>query len=85
MARGKKHTAKQIVNLLRQVGVGVGNGRTLPQACRRSGWLDGGCADAPREREQADHRDDVIGPVEPVALTTPFRVCVANRRLGVVN
>ena len=26
MARGKKHTAEQIVNLLRQVEVGVGNG-----------------------------------------------------------
>jgi len=34
MARGKKHTAEQIVNLLRQVEVGVGNGKTLPQAYR---------------------------------------------------
>ena len=33
MTRGKKHTAEQIVNLLRQVEVGVGNGKTLPQAC----------------------------------------------------
>jgi putative transposase len=31
MARGKKHTAEQIVNLLRQVEVGVANGKTLPQ------------------------------------------------------
>ena len=30
MARGKKHTAEQIVNLLRQVEVGVANGK----ACR---------------------------------------------------
>jgi len=32
MARGKKHTGEQIVNLLRQVEVGVANGKTLPQA-----------------------------------------------------
>ncbi len=32
MARGKKHTAEQIVNLLRQVEVRVANGKTLPQA-----------------------------------------------------
>lgn len=32
IARGKKHTAEQIVNLLRQVEVGVANGNTLPQA-----------------------------------------------------
>ena len=34
MSRGKKHTAEQIVNLVRQVEVGVANGRTLPQAGR---------------------------------------------------
>ncbi len=34
MARGKKHTAEQIVNLVRQVEVGVANGKTLPQACK---------------------------------------------------
>ena len=34
MRRGKKHTAEQIVNLLRQVEVGVANGKTLPQACK---------------------------------------------------
>jgi transposase len=37
MARGKKHTAEQIVNRLRQVEVGVGNGKTLPQACKDAG------------------------------------------------
>ena len=36
MARGKKHTAEQIVNLLRQVEVGVANGKTLLQACKES-------------------------------------------------
>jgi putative transposase len=35
MARGKKHAAEQIVNLLRQVEVGVANGKTLPQARAR--------------------------------------------------
>ena len=34
MARGKRHAAEQIVNLLRQVEVGVANGKTLPQACK---------------------------------------------------
>ena len=36
MSRGKKHTAEQIVNLLRQVEVGVANGKTLPQACKEA-------------------------------------------------
>ena len=36
MARGRKHTAEQIVNLLRQVEVGVANGKTLPQACKEA-------------------------------------------------
>ena len=36
MARGKKHTAEQIVNLLRQVEVFVANGKTLPQACKEA-------------------------------------------------
>ena len=36
MARGKKHTAEQIVSLLRQVEVGVANGKTLPQACKEA-------------------------------------------------
>jgi len=34
MARGKKHTPDQIVSLLRQVEVGVANGKTTPMACR---------------------------------------------------
>ena len=36
MARGKKHTAEQSVNLLRQVEVGVANGKTLPLACKEA-------------------------------------------------
>ena len=36
MGRGKKHTAEQIVNLLRQVEVFVANGKTLPQACKEA-------------------------------------------------
>jgi len=37
MARGKKHTPEQIVSLLRQIEVGVANGKTTPAACRESG------------------------------------------------
>ncbi len=36
MARGKKHTAEQIVNTLRQVEVGIANEKTLPQACKEA-------------------------------------------------
>jgi putative transposase len=36
MARGKKQTAEQIVNLLRQVEVGVANGKRLPHACKEA-------------------------------------------------
>jgi putative transposase len=32
MARGKKHSAEQIVNLLRQMPVGVANGKSMAQA-----------------------------------------------------
>jgi transposase-like protein len=37
MARGKKHSAEQIVSLLRQIEVAVANGKTTPVACRESG------------------------------------------------
>ena len=36
MVRGKKHTAEQVVNLLRQVEVGVANGKSLAQACKEA-------------------------------------------------
>jgi putative transposase len=36
MTRRKKHTAEQIVDLLRQVEVGVANGKTLQQACKEA-------------------------------------------------
>jgi putative transposase len=36
MVRGEKHTAEQVVNLLRQVEVGVANGKTLSQAIIRN-------------------------------------------------
>ncbi|MCU1250598.1 MAG: transposase family protein [Edaphobacter sp.] len=36
MARGKKHTAEQMVNLLRQVEVGVANGKSMSQACEEA-------------------------------------------------
>jgi hypothetical protein len=34
MARGKRHSAEQIVSLLRQIEVAVANGKTTPAACR---------------------------------------------------
>jgi hypothetical protein len=37
MARGKKHTAEQIVSLLRQIEVGTANGKLTPQACKEAG------------------------------------------------
>ena len=45
MARGKKHTPEQVVNLLRQIEVAVANGKTTPVACRENGItaIAGGC------------------------------------------
>lgn len=40
MARGQKHTAEQIVNLLRQVEVGVANGKRLPQDCKEAEMVE---------------------------------------------
>ena len=37
MGRGKKHTAEQIVSLLRQIEVGTANGKLTPQACKEVG------------------------------------------------
>jgi hypothetical protein len=36
MARGKKYPAEQIVNLLRQIEVGVAKREDVPQACEGS-------------------------------------------------
>jgi len=36
MARGKKHTPEQIVSLLRQIEVGVANGKTTGLACKEA-------------------------------------------------
>jgi len=40
MARGKKHGAEQVVNLLRQIEVAIANGKTTavaePDGCGRS-------------------------------------------------
>ena len=36
MARRKKHTAEQVVNLLRQIEVGVANGKTTTLACKEA-------------------------------------------------
>jgi putative transposase len=37
MARGKKHSAKQVVKLLRQIEVAVADVKTTPQACTEAG------------------------------------------------
>ena len=37
MAKGKKHSAEQIVSILRQIEVASANGKTHPVACRESG------------------------------------------------
>ena len=37
MARGKKHTPEQIVNVLRQIEVGMANGKATPLACKEAG------------------------------------------------
>jgi putative transposase len=37
MARGKKHTPEQIVNVLRQIEVAMANGKTTPLACTEAG------------------------------------------------
>jgi putative transposase len=40
MARGKKHTPEQIVNVLRQVEVAIANGKTTPAACKEAGFTE---------------------------------------------
>ena len=35
MARGKKHTPEQIVNVLRQIEVAIANGKTTRQRARK--------------------------------------------------
>jgi putative transposase len=37
MARGKEHSAEQIVSLLRQIEVAIANGKTTPASCREAG------------------------------------------------
>jgi len=34
---GRKHTAEQIIAILRQIEVALGNGKKNPQACREAG------------------------------------------------
>jgi len=40
MSRGKKYQPEQVVNLLRQIEVGVSNGKTTPQACKEAGIVE---------------------------------------------
>jgi putative transposase len=37
MARGKKHSPEQIVNVLRQIEVAIANGKSTPLACKEAG------------------------------------------------
>jgi transposase-like protein len=37
MGKAKKYTPEQIVNMLRQIEVGISNGKTHPMACREVG------------------------------------------------
>jgi putative transposase len=37
MARGKRQTPEQVVNVLRQIEVGIANGKTTPLACKEAG------------------------------------------------
>jgi putative transposase len=38
MARGKRHSPEQIVNVLRQIEVAIANGKTTPAACKEAGF-----------------------------------------------
>jgi transposase-like protein len=40
MARGRKHTPEQIVNVLRQIEVAMANGKTTPAACKEAGIIE---------------------------------------------
>jgi putative transposase len=40
MARGKKHTPEQVVNVLRQIEVAIANGKTTPLACKEAGFTE---------------------------------------------
>ena len=40
MARGKKHSPEQIVNVLRQVEVAIANGKSTPLACKEAGIIE---------------------------------------------
>ena len=40
MARGKKHSPEQVVNLLRQIEVSIANDKTTSLACKEAGITD---------------------------------------------
>lgn len=40
MARGKKHSPEQIVNVLRQIEVAIANGKSTPLACKEAGIIE---------------------------------------------
>jgi putative transposase len=40
MARGKKHSPEQVVNLLRQIEVAIANGKSTSMACKEASITD---------------------------------------------
>lgn len=40
MARGKKHSPEQVVNVLRQIEVAIANGKSTPLACKEAGIIE---------------------------------------------
>jgi transposase-like protein len=40
MARGKKHSPEQVVNLLRQIELAIANGKSTSLACKEAGITD---------------------------------------------
>jgi|KBSMisStaDraftv2_1062788.scaffolds.fasta_scaffold00959_5 putative transposase len=40
MARGKRHSPEQIVNVLRQIEVAIANGKMTPAACKEAGFTE---------------------------------------------
>ena len=64
MARGKKHTPEQIVNVLRQIEVAIANGKTTPAACKEAGFT-----------EQAYYRKIPNSSLSRIA--NPFFLCIA--------
>ena len=60
MARGKKHTAEQIVTLLREIEVATANGKAIAAACRESGITEQTFQDGLAGRDPLDAEYDFL-------------------------